>query len=128
MSLFERTPVPVRRYVAGAYNDATGYYVQGTYAESTVPLSIQAAGRDAEMLIQEPGGARTDGVLRAFGPVNNPLRAKNALTGYPGDRVLVEDEWWIVAAETQRENRHIARTLHHRKYLLVRIVEQESAP
>jgi hypothetical protein len=116
-----RKPTPVVRRRAGEY-------VRGVWEPSaeplpeTVLLGIQpATPGDYERLQANPEGRRIAGLLRAYGPVENPLNVGGEDTNLPGDLVLHEDRYWLVIGRHVRDI--LGSPVSHTRYLLAREIE-----
>jgi hypothetical protein len=115
-----RKPLPVVRR-------RPGEYVRGIWQPApeptpdTVILGIQpATAGDYEQVQANPEGRRLGALLRAYGPLENPLNVAGA-DNRNGDLVLHDGRYWLVIGKHVRE--HLSARVRHTRYLLAQEIE-----
>jgi hypothetical protein len=84
-------------------------------------LGIQpATSGDYQQVQSEPGGRRVKALLRAYGPVDDPLNVAGA-NDRNGDLVLHQGSYWLVIGAQVRDI--LGRPVSHIRYLLAQEIE-----
>jgi hypothetical protein len=104
-----------------------GEYVRGVWTPAqepepdTVLLGIQpATAADYQQVEANPEGRRLGSMLRAYGPVENPLTAAGE-NERNGDLVLYRGAYWLVIGAHVRDT--LGRPVSHIRYLLAQEIE-----